>query len=479
MFKAVKILIPIVVLAALVVGCSGDKNPVGNIDMQALRSANQAIPPGATIESATFHIYLVYASEQHENEHRITDPWEEATVTWNSFAGANDGTPLGDFQADAVDWKTVDVTTLVQDWYSGAADNDGILLDQDTLEYPRTLYASRETDTPPWLEVCYSYMGSEACDTIVATADAYIFEIYPDSNFGYGELLYTGRYSEGEPKKQALIYFPLESQPPPLAAIGDYVWYDMNQDGIQDEGEMGVPGVTVELLDCMGNVLATTTTDENGLYLFDGLQPGDYNIHFVIPDGWMLSPQDQGGDDALDSDADATGNTICTTLDAGETDLTWDMGIYRPVQEGCTRTIGYWKTHAGFGPQPDMVSQYLPVWLGDAGGAKSLHITSAAMAYAVLSQNVYGAPNNGITKLYAQLLAAKLNFAAGASDADVVGAVLDADDFLADHNYMDWTGLTHQEKNWVNGWKSTLDDYNNGCIGPGHCDDDPYGVSCD
>jgi len=24
-----------------------------------------------------------------------------------------------------------------------------------------------------------------------------------------------------------------------------------------------------------------------------------------------------------------------------------------------------------------------------------------------------------------------------------------------------------------------LDDYNNGCIGPGHCDNDPYAAPCD
>jgi len=479
MLKTVKVLLPLMLLALVIAGCSGDKNPMDNMDTQALRSANMAIPAGATIESATFHIYLIYASGQHVNAHRITDAWDEGTVTWNSFGGAYDGTAEGGFMADAVDWKTVDVTTLVQAWYTGAQPNYGILLDQDDLEYPRTLYGSREIDNAPWLEVCYSYNGSEACDTIVAAADAYIFEIYPDSNFGYGELLYTGRYADGEPKKQALVYFPMETQPPELAAIGDYVWYDMNEDGIQDMDEVGVEGVPVQLMDCEGNVLATTATDANGYYLFDGLQPGMYNVHFDIPDGWMLSPQDQGSDDAIDSDADMNGFTVCTELVAGETDLTWDAGIYRPMQVGCTRTIGYWKTHAGFGPQPDMVSQYLPIWLGDAGGAKSMQVTSAAMAVNVLSQHYYGSPSNGITKMMAQLLGAKLNFAAGASDADVSAAVTAADAFLADHDYTEWNSLSRADKNMVRDWHEMFDDYNNGCIGPGHCDDDPYGVPCD
>ena len=55
----------------------------------------------------------------------------------------------------------------------------------------------------------------------------------------------------------------------------------------------------------------------------------DYQVQFILPSGYAYSPQDQGSDDALDSDADpATGTTICTTLAPGENDLTWDAGMY-------------------------------------------------------------------------------------------------------------------------------------------------------
>ena len=43
----------------------------------------------------------------------------------------------------------------------------------------------------------------------------------------------------------------------------------------------------------------------------------------------------QGGNDALDSDIDpTTGKTINTTLSAGETDLTWDAGLYQKAALG-------------------------------------------------------------------------------------------------------------------------------------------------
>ena len=116
-------------------------------------------------------------------------------------------------------------------------------------------------------------------------------------------------------------------------SIGNYVWYDSDQDGVQDAAESGVPGVTVKLLDDSGAVVATTTTDADGYYLFANLAAGNYSLEFVPPAGYLISPQDAGGNDAADSDVDpATRRTPETTLTAGGTDRTWDLGLYLPVQ---------------------------------------------------------------------------------------------------------------------------------------------------
>lgn len=137
---------------------------------------------------------------------------------------------------------------------------------------------------------------------------------------------------------------------------------------------------------------------------------------------------------------------------------------------GCTFTIGYWKTHAGFGPQADVVTPLLPIWLGTPGGAKSIDVTTAQIAVDILSQNVYGTPSNGITKLYAQLLGAKLNIANGADGSAVASTIAAADAFLATHNFNDWSSLSQAEKNIVLGWQGILDNFNEGIIGPGECD---------
>ena len=127
---------------------------------------------------------------------------------------------------------------------------------------------------------------------------------------------------------------PTPSTPEP-ATIGDRVWLDHNANGVQEEGEPGVAGIGVTLLDGNGAVVAVTTTDVDGFYRFEGLTPGDYAVQFMPPAGYRFTPRNQGGDSAGDSDADPqTGATVVTTLDAGEVDLTWDAGIYQPAAIG-------------------------------------------------------------------------------------------------------------------------------------------------
>lgn len=468
-------------LALALVGCSRDSGPIapsGNNDASPNPLFGWQLPETATLTSATLKVYVVESSYQTVNLYRLTRDWDEATVTWENFAvddgGAYDTTVLGDFTANfGAGYTSLDVTAPVLAWMSGEVDNFGFLLRQPLEFSPRTEMLSRERETNrPVLELVYTLNGQTTTALIEPLADAQINEAEPTTAFGFYDKLYAGWREAGE--KVSLIRFDFDITEPAPAAIGDLVWFDTNANGVQDENEAGVPGVTVYLTNCEGDTLASMLTDENGRYLFSGLEAGDYAIGFALPADFVFSPMDQG-DDALDSDADPnTGATICTTLVAGETDLTWDAGIYMPeIEEGCTLTIGYWKTHAGFGPQDDEVTPLLGsgIWLGTAGGAKSLAVTNRTIARDVLEQNEYGSPSNGITKLYAQLLGAKLNIANGASDADVAAVIAAADAFLATRDWRAWSGLNAANRALVNGWQATLDDYNNGLIGPGHCDE--------
>ena len=65
------------------------------------------------------------------------------------------------------------------------------------------------------------------------------------------------------------------------ANFGNFVWEDLNYNGIQDPGEPGIDGVTVRLLDQNGNLLTSTTTANGGYYSFPGLLPGKYMVAIV------------------------------------------------------------------------------------------------------------------------------------------------------------------------------------------------------
>ena len=106
-------------------------------------------------------------------------------------------------------------------------------------------------------------------------------------------------------------------------SIGDRVWEDA--DGDQDQaGEIGINGVTVELLDSTGTVIATDLTSGDGNYLFDGLLPGDYTVRVVPPVNFS---QTFDLDLTLDNQA-----TVTLGLDENRTDV--DFGYQQAVVSG-------------------------------------------------------------------------------------------------------------------------------------------------
>ena len=68
--------------------------------------------------------------------------------------------------------------------------------------------------------------------------------------------------------------------------ISGSVFTDSNRDGQRTPGEPGLPGVTVQLLDPNGNVVATTVTGPDGSYSFPNVPPGNYTIREMQPNGF-------------------------------------------------------------------------------------------------------------------------------------------------------------------------------------------------
>ncbi len=478
MSKTINLLVLMALMVVAFIGCSSTGDMVepqsfSQSDLGQIAYSNKAaaVLPGTTFESVMLYVYASSMSTHTVSIHRITADWVETEVTWNNFGGSFDATVTATFNSDSVGWYAIDITSLFQNWSDGTYDNFGILLEQTDNSYPRTVLHSRQNlSNQPYIEICYDMGGSVTCEMLAANADAYIYELYPDANTGLSEVLNIGWYNETDKEKQALIKFDMPEEID-YASLGDTVWIDENQNGIQDADEPGFPEVTVNLYNCEDVLIATTMTDANGFYLFDNLIPGDYYVEFIEPEGYDFTMQDQGTDDMVDSDADpSTGMTTCTTLDSGENDMSWDAGLYLIPMEGCSLTIGFWKNHGGFGPQADVVTPLLPIWLGDPSGDESIYVDNGQLAHDILTQKVYGDPSNAITKMMAQMLAAKLNIANGAAGSAIGSEISDADEFLADYNWTDWDDLSKKMMKEVRKLHSTFDDYNNGDIGPGHCD---------
>jgi SdrD B-like domain/Secretion system C-terminal sorting domain len=111
--------------------------------------------------------------------------------------------------------------------------------------------------------------------------------------------------------------------------LGDYVFLDANANGVQDAGENGISGVTVNLRNTSGTLLESTTTDANGYYAFyDPAQYGtyNYNIEFVTPAGYLASPSNQGSNDDKDSDPVA-GVISNVSVPGGTWNYSFDAGF--------------------------------------------------------------------------------------------------------------------------------------------------------
>ena len=145
--------------------------------------------------------------------------------------------------------------------------------------------------------------------------------------------------------------------------------------------------------------------------------------------------------------SDFTGNLTCSTLACGS-------------GETCTYSQGYWKTHGPI-PTGNNVNEW-PV----------ASMTLGAVSYTDLQlQSIFDTPaaGNGLIALAHQLIAAKLNVAKGA-DSAAIDATVAAADALIGGRVVPPVGTGSLANSATASLIATLSSYNEGAIGPGHCD---------
>jgi SdrD B-like domain len=243
-------------------------------------------------------------------------------------------------------------------------------------------------------------------------------------------------------------------------SIGNYVWQDTNNDGVQDPGEPPIVGASVTLVYGTAPDITSLVTPTDGAGQYQFYLPvfceGVYTISVQIPNSMQPSPAN-ATDDAFDSDgvADGIGNSVAV-LTAGPGEAGSDAVDFGFAPAGGTPvgtgTPGYWKTHPDAWPASVVVGgvsytrDQAIAWLGVGGSDKTV-------------------------TMFASLVSAKLNLAAGTNPSCVEGTVDLADLWMAQYGPV---GVKVKASSYA--WKvgeplhRLMDNYNNGMLCAPHRD---------
>ncbi len=147
---------------------------------------------------------------------------------------------------------------------------------------PKGTYTVREVQPAGWIH------GGQRAGT--AGGDDLTPDVIARVPVGWGERLTHYDFCELEP-----------------ASISGVVLVDGNGDCLRDADEPPIEGVTIELRDANGHLVANTVTDAEGRYTFDNLRPGDYQVFERQPDGFLHGGQRPGSGDGVVLGADLLG----------------------------------------------------------------------------------------------------------------------------------------------------------------------------
>jgi hypothetical protein len=248
----------------------GLKRPLIKFDL------SQHVPHGSTIVEATLSLWLhsVPGDPIDADVYRVNRHWEEMTATWDSpwqsggcdaIPGDREETPAATARLRYTEmWVAWDVTGLVQEWVSGAAVNEGVLV-LGTGEVYRQIYF-RSSD--------FQNEGQRP---------NLIVEFY--------------RPPPGPTPTNTGPPTPTSTATPLPGSIEGRVWHDMNSNGIMEPGEPGLAGATIRLYeyehpDPEPPIRPPMATGSEGGFHFADLPPRWYLLVETNPIGYTSTTTD-------------------------------------------------------------------------------------------------------------------------------------------------------------------------------------------
>ncbi|GIN72971.1 hypothetical protein J14TS2_34460 [Bacillus sp. J14TS2] len=171
-------------------------------------------------------------------------------------------------------------------------------------------------------------------------------EVGDDNSIDSSTWKATSRHLTKDGDHDPTLDFGFVKEEPKKVSVGDYVWFDANKDGLQDETDVPLKGVvlTIEdkegnpVTDVYGNPVGPTTTDKNGYYIFENL-PID-NTYTVRIDreaskealkGYVPTLEEGGDDKSIDSSTWFATSRHLT--EDGDHDPTLDFGFVKAESE--------------------------------------------------------------------------------------------------------------------------------------------------
>ncbi|MFV0428685.1 MAG: SdrD B-like domain-containing protein [Arachnia sp.] len=185
---------------------------------------------------------------------------------------------------------------------------------------------------------------TERDDTVIDGVASYVPSFSSDS--GAVTVAADGRSAQVTIQEREVISVRVDNAitvAPASVCVGDYVWHDVNSDGLQDETDAPLADVTLTLTgpdgqpvtDINNEPVGPTTTDNNGGYEFchlPVLEAGEsYTVTVTTPEGYEPTTAGAGEDAAKDS---STGSASSGDLTSDEaSDMTLDFGFVLPSDD--------------------------------------------------------------------------------------------------------------------------------------------------
>lgn len=222
---------------------------------------------------------------------------------------------------------------------AGAADNPPALPSEPTIQPLPPVPLPESVNPLTGLKVADASLLE--LPAVLVSISTFPVSARPQAGPSFAPFVFEIYITEGTNRYLAAFYgeFPAPEAPPAGSCavrrepftqtdllLGNRVWLDVDQNGLQDDWERGVGGVCVNLYDENREFLEQTSTDSNGWYGFN-VRAGRYFVAFEKPAGMEFARKNVG-DEEKDSDADSASGWS-DALDVSASLLDLDLGLIR------------------------------------------------------------------------------------------------------------------------------------------------------